>query len=336
MGSEIIIALLKAAGTIIGGVLGVVGLVTNFKNRNAGVLVLLGIVLAAIIGTGSSIVEGYKAKSDSSEQLVRTEHLLNELARSIQPITKLSACYWMEIPPGNKAIDSYIKRLSAGIETRIETLRDISHIPRDTGLSIVASDIDDEPINIEINNKSDLWPQGDEAFIGVTAQFLLLSVIILRKPTNLETFRPIRGAANLDFSADGLIPDHSVLSWDRKKQRLYVVARMEFNKGLWETNGKITSLVDLYGSQILLLPANSSDFVLPKRYAPLRNIEVETLDRSLALKTISLTFAEGRSIWISGKIFMKTKYGFGYPIFSVTLPRDEAEFRQFTLSKDEE
>ena len=341
MGSEVIIALLKAAGAMIGGVLGVVGLFANFQTKkgrltSAGVAVLAGIVLASVIGVGSSIVEGYKAKSDISDQLSRTEHLLHEITRSIQPITRLSAYYRMEIPPGNKVVDSYIKRISSGIEARIETLRDIRYKVNETGLNAVGIDVDGEPIDVEINIKSDLWPQGDEAFIGTALQFFPISIIIMRKPTNPEMFMPIHGAGNLDFSASGLIPTSPIFSWDRKKRRLYVVARMEFNKNLWETNGKIASMVDLYGSQIFLLLPNSASFMLPERYNAVRNLDMEALYRSLELNTISLTFAEGRNIWVDGKKFSKTKYGFGYPILSVTLPQDEIEFRKFTLSTDDE
>jgi hypothetical protein len=45
---------------------------------------------------------------------------------------------------------------------------------------------------------------------------------------------------------------------------LPITGSTEYEKW-WYTNGKITSIQDLYGSQLLLLPSDSSDFELPEK-----------------------------------------------------------------------
>jgi hypothetical protein len=123
-------------------------------------------VISAAIGVSDTIFEAYKAKSDSKSRAEHAEHLLHEISRNLQPITKLSASYWMEIPPGNRIVDSYIARLNKGIEERVKSLSGLPHKLRGDGIWASALENDGEPLSIEVTSKSDLWPKGEEAFIG--------------------------------------------------------------------------------------------------------------------------------------------------------------------------
>ena len=76
MDVDSIMAALKITGAAIGGALGALGLLADFKTENgtlsrAGKLVLGGIIISAVVGVLTSSIESYKAKSDSSEQLSR-------------------------------------------------------------------------------------------------------------------------------------------------------------------------------------------------------------------------------------------------------------------------
>src|SRR5206468_2463651 len=103
MDPDFVITAVKITGAILGGALGVLGILFNFKRPNNrisgwGVVVLAGIVGSATVGVLGSIVEGYKAKSEATQQAARTERLLRELSRAIQPITQLEIMYWVRLP----------------------------------------------------------------------------------------------------------------------------------------------------------------------------------------------------------------------------------------------
>jgi hypothetical protein len=333
MDTEHAIAILKIVSAATGGALGVAGLLLGFKTetgrlKRAGYVVLIGIIFAALISIATSIFESQKERSSSIEQAARTERLLHELNRSIQPITQLKMSYWIQIPPGIKVVDDYIKRLSSGIEDRVESLRQIDpHRGRPTGLDAIAIDSDGQPMDITVEPVSDLWPRGDEAVIGRVASFLALSVDIFKQPIDPEHFRPIHGRS--DFGATGL-PEREVLSWNRKTSRLYVWGTVDYKKALWSKNEKISSFVDLYGAQMFLIP--------PRWHMTSGGVDLdsEALIGSLLIRTVVLTFAEGRDIWLSGKNFKKAAYQSGYPAFSITLPKDETKFREFTTSRDKD
>ena len=129
------------------------------------------------------------------------------------------------------------------------------------------------------------------------------------------------------------------------EKQLELFGKTNIDKTLWATNGRVTSIVDLYGAQILLFPPNSNDLPgyllrseneIMKELSRQANVKVVPMEqqmelsRSMDLRTISFEFGEGRSIWIRQNRFKKSAYKNGYPVFSVTLPNDETEFREFT------
>lgn len=340
MDVDITIGVLKIATALIGGALGIAGLLANYRDANgkltrAGVAVFSGIALSAVVGVITSGIEATRDRASSREQAARTEALLHELSRSIQPIRELSVVYWMEIPQGNKIVDAYVSRLKSGIENRLQFLSRLSpRVEATKGLEAWAADSYGQPLDVKITSESDLWPQGEEADIARLLAFSSLNVDIFKKPIIPENYEPIVGVSDFGASA-GIFPKRAELSWDLKKKRLNAVIQMQFDKSLWKTNGAVTSVVDLYGAQILLIPSFSSNMEIynGKLVTVLESPQKE-LARSTKLQTIMLDFGEGRSFWINGDKFRKTAYKTGYPIYSVSLPKSQTELMEFTKPKD--
>ena len=162
---DAILALLRALSAVVTGALGAAGVLWDFRDHETnkitpgGVAILSGIGFSCFVGIGSAILEGYKAKSDAGEQAARTELLLRELSRTIQPITRFEASYWFRIPAGEKIVDSYMERVRNGIEARLGELREIpAKREEETGLKVTSFGADGEPQSIDIGPQSDLWP----------------------------------------------------------------------------------------------------------------------------------------------------------------------------------
>ena len=342
--SDTTIAVLKATGAVAAGILGIAGLLADFKDTKgaltkAGRWVLIGIILSAGIGISDTIFEAYKAKSDSKSQAERTEHMLHEISRNLQPITQLSAMYWMEIPPGNKIVDSYIARLSKGIEDRIGSLNALSGKNEYEGLSAPITDSDGNPTTVEITSKSDLWPtSGDEMVIGEVASVFPLTITILKTPIEPESFRPSFFQSNgPGLRATTIMPSRSVLAWDVQSKRLFIVGTSDFDKSGWESNGSIVSVLDLRGAQLIVLtPISGANSNVKLRNDKAWDENRGKLTTSLRMRTLFLRFGEGRDIELSGSQFKKTKYAFGYPIFSLIFPKNDDEFEAFTHAANDD
>jgi hypothetical protein len=128
LGIDWLLAVLKFVGAATAGVLGVAGLVFDFKNSDGrlnrtGYCVLAGIILAALVGIGTSLVEAYKAGAEAKQQMARTEQLLHEIDRAVQPITMLETTYWLEIAPKDPVVTSYIDQIRTTVENEIDDLR---------------------------------------------------------------------------------------------------------------------------------------------------------------------------------------------------------------------
>ena len=257
MDVDSVIAAVKIAGALLGGALGILGLLVNFKRSNNrisawGVVVLVGIIVSALVGVFGSIVESHKAKSQAAQQATRTEQLLRELSRAIQPITQLEMTYWVYLPSDVPQARGYLAEVSKGIEARIKSLRRETFVkPNDGGIHITASDQNDEPLSIEIGHKSALWPRGKDAEIATLVGSYKFDVFIRKTPIAEEKFEPVYGADGryADWVAVTLLPTRPSLVLDRRRGRLQVVGSSEYNKSMWFSNGKITSITDLYGSQ---------------------------------------------------------------------------------------
>jgi hypothetical protein len=115
-----------------------------------------------------------------------------------------------------------------------------------------------------------------------------------------------------------------------------MTGKLNFNKDLWHTNGKVSSMQDLYGSQLIVIPPNSSNYDLPERYAKFRNAATENLMKRLEVRLFKFEFAEGRGFWIPGSKMEKSPYVGGYPALSIILPKDFNGLRKLSDNLDNE
>jgi hypothetical protein len=267
MDHDLLVIALKVAGALLGGVLGVIGVLFNFKRSDDhltgwGIVVIVGIVASAAAGVFSSIVEGYKARSEAVVQSQRTETLLRELSRAIQPITQLEITYWASIPSDAPGMRGYVDRIAKAIKadqaqlTRVEFLNDKAI---DKAIHATASGKNDELLTVDLGLHSRLWPQAKEPPVGTVALGFSLNVFIKKKPVPPQQFWPVISTdspENADWIAMSFpnTKRRNRLQFNLQTKTVEIFGRAVFPKGLWHSNGKITSTVDLYGAQLILLP----------------------------------------------------------------------------------
>ncbi|MBR1201050.1 hypothetical protein JQ574_34170 [Bradyrhizobium sp. AUGA SZCCT0158] len=327
---DILLGLLKAASASLSGILGVAALYSDYRGPDgkltgAGRGVFAGILIAAVVGVITSFVETNKSQADSKEQATRTETLLREVSRAVQPITQFNVHTAFEIPAGHATVDSYVKRFRESIEKRTDLKFPYDQrLPEFRGLSFM-NDENDTLELVRVEYGSDLWPipekEPDMSLLAATAT---PSVYLMRKPIKPETFQV--EMSNADFEVPFVSKATRNLAWHVKRKQLVAGSDFTSSKDLWKTNGRITSVVDLRGAQLILLFSGSLNMPPPKGMADVRTPEREAINKSLIIRAASLDLGEGRTLYLPAKDFRQSKYHGGDPIFYYTFPTDEKEF----------
>ena len=337
MDTEVIITSFKVAGVVIGGVLGVVGVLFNFKNPSGhitvpGKFVIAGIVLSAVVGIITSVTEGINARREAVKQATKTEQVLKELSRAIQPITELRITYFITLPSKSPLVRSYLQKLSRELESKLPGLEEDSPIRPDPDLHVTSRDADGA-ITIDISQKSKFWPRKDDGVIGLFAAIFNFSIHLRRTPIETENFDSVHSvdAGQSDWIAMGLpFSGHNTLNYKPKTKALEIHGRAEYDKELWASNGKITSVEDLLGAQLFLIPPSALNTKYRKPDAKLDRTSslMKDLSGTIVVNAVALTFAAGRVIWIDGKALKKSRFKYGYPAFSIILPDNEKSFEK--------
>jgi len=180
---------------------------------------------------------------------------------------------------------------------------------------------------MEINSK--YWPSPEEyEALSSVALFYSFSIYINKNNIEPEMFNSIVSTdpGYSDFIALSVPAVLNSLDYDYQSKKLFIRGSYEFAPVLWKKSGAISSIVDLYGAQILLLPSNSTDHELLDRYSQVLPKELIMKQRELSsavnIRTIMFSFAEGHEIWIESTHIKKSSYLGGYPVFSIILPKD--------------
>jgi len=119
-------------------------------------------------------------------------------------------------------------------------------------------DLDRKLLSIELSPKSAFWPKGNERPLGVVAGTLGFDVYVRRRQIDLEIFQPfmsVEGGKGGDWIAPTILPQdrENVLSFRPKTKALEVMGTTHYDKKLWRNNGRVTSISDLLGAQVILV-----------------------------------------------------------------------------------
>jgi len=346
MDTALLIEAAKVASTFTTAALGVAAVLFDYYDDEErltrwGYCVLFGIGLSATTGILATVFEAQKSKAESFAQLTRNEAILKELERTIQPIAELQLRYWLEIPPGIPAVNSYIKRVSEGVEAR-KTLLSTALLPKTKsdspltkGLDAWSVEADGQILEIEITKDSDLWPHMDGAEATILGAMMspTLSLFILKNPVDTTTYQPVLGGGRADFDAVDLLPKRADLNWDLKRRRLSLVEDEEFDRRFWHANGKVTSVVDLMGAQLLLVPNGAGEIPFPELDSVAYRAQAE-VRRSFKFRNLMVEVGQGRKLQIPVSKIAKSTLKNGDPVFVVNFPSKESDFNAFFEEED--
>jgi hypothetical protein len=120
--------ILKLLGLVLTGAFGILGLLTDFRDDKTkkitkwGKIALLGIILstalsivAQLLESAKSVREARESEKQARDQITKSNEILNNLNRSLNPLTNVRITYWLKVPINAPELAAYRKRLTHGV-----------------------------------------------------------------------------------------------------------------------------------------------------------------------------------------------------------------------------
>lgn len=265
---EILLVVFKIFGILMSGILGVLSSVLKIRDASGqfttkGKIFIAGSVAGLCIALISQILETYvqrqaqaTSQAESLESARNLQKIMADLSRSLQPIGKFSVfVYKADVSLADPAFDAYKKRLDKAIAVYLQKgLRDRMR-ERDMSAPFGFGQEDDfRPSYIEVKPSGKYYPSAkDGNGISATVLPVCYRFVFFKELVDASEYHPLHhfGTGLGDLRADNFMPKPFSLIKDLKTGAYSVTGKLEFLT--WEdVSGKIVSIPDLLGSQLLI------------------------------------------------------------------------------------
>jgi hypothetical protein len=265
MDTNVILAILKLAAIMLSGILGVVGLLVSYKDKDGKVTkwgrrALIAVVTSSLVAALTQGVEVYKQRREASQADKRRQEenktnnkLLTEISRAVYPLTDLSITASAYFPLTHPQLKSYLERLD-------RTAHICTQPPKPTlgqcaGL-YPFTNIDENgrstPIGVTTDPKSSVSPtESTDKLAWRTTAVFGIEVKIYKKPISRSEFdaQGLR-EADLHFRVRA---NETTLAYMFAKPRIEVYGKhMRVDSDDVNSNGSVTSITDLSGAQMFI------------------------------------------------------------------------------------
>ena len=252
--------ILKDLLPILSGVLGVLGVLNVFKKIN-GKLTKWGwlAVILILLSTIGGVFLAKKEKSDDEREKQQLQnklnHILSDLAKVKQPLGEMQLTFFTKLPSSDPEVESYKRYLK----------KRIANLPKNKGygfrpkinnnIQTLLVDESGKPITFDIKSDSAYWP--DEKFPTIQnvskAYTLIMCISVKRiKPEEYQSF--IYSSRAGDWCSGPVIFPKNTIYYDIKKDELGFRTHFKFRKESIFSNGKISSVQDLFGARVFFRP----------------------------------------------------------------------------------
>lgn len=308
---DIAITIFKYLSLLIGTFSGILGLVSDFRDKTSNKITKNGNRLLWLIITSSFIslllqtLELYNdkmkdqiAEKRTFEEAVKTNRMLKDLNRTLNPIKDISVNYTIQIPLDHPYLNSYRQRLTKQLDSIITSVKSLNIKQKENILFnnygiFVTHSIKDSIISIEFDQKSSLLPQKmSETLAFYTLKYAQVDYSFYYKSDkNIST--PIKPDFYFSIISSNNDPnDRHRINYQLNNQSLYIIgAFLKSDPKFWKKTGKIISIPDLEEAELtmeLLGTMVSGDDNIDNKLLEIR--------RYFKLKNSYLNLSEGREL----------------------------------------
>ncbi|EFL5723644.1 TPA: hypothetical protein HIF30_003744 [Escherichia coli] len=346
MGSSVVVDALKDLLPILSGVLGVLGVFNIFKSSTNkltvwGWVAIMVITISAIVGFYLSRVDRYNADKEKDAAQIKINSILIELERAKHPINEVEMTVWSILPDSNREVLDY----KNFIKGKVNNWKEKPFFPirkdKSNDLQATTYGLNNKPINFDIDKKSKFWPKKNFPLLSSMAEFYSVNLCVNMKRINPEDFLPVMGSRpSIDWCTNEFFTTDNTLSYDVEKDEISLITHIKYSNDLINSNGRLTSINDLYGSRIFFrLPFSANallDGYLKGKGFTDEMLEIgknkNTLMAQMKLSSVILSFGKGQKIDISGNHMSRYTKADGSTFFFVDIPNKEEDLYKIGLS----
>lgn len=261
--------ILKLIGLVLTGAFGILGLLTEFRDDKTkkvtkwGKVALSGIILSTALSLVAQILESAKSVRDAREaekqardQISRSNEILNNLNRSLNPLTNVRITYWLKVPLDAPELAAYRKRLTDKMTSFLARSRSEMHVA-----NVIQSDTNGRPKKVSIPSDSPLMPCKGEVIPYNLLRLSGLHLSILKNRKSDHDFVRAddlqRPRADLSlYVGSGTGPQGGEhfsysLQYDLQTKELTIYAFNLFtDPQFWSSNNQIQAVPDLSNTQL--------------------------------------------------------------------------------------
>lgn len=254
MSVEVALATAKFAAVIITGIWAVIGLQVDFKDKDGRVTVwgrraLFWSAVSVLVAVGAQALETVNKRREEEVSAEKTRNLLTEIRRAVYPIKNVYVTANFTLP--RASLPTYAARLekeSVVIAKAPWNYRDVE---------VATGALDSKPISMFVYKGSELYPARGNPEMNLLVD-IGLQFHFFKKPIDVNsiTSASFFPEADLQFLVR---PAETAIEYKIPQGRFtgrfqYLAMNMEANaKDIhWSSNGKIASLLDLDGAQLIV------------------------------------------------------------------------------------
>lgn len=271
------LTILKLLGLVLTGAFGILGLLTEFRDDKTkritkwGRIALIGIFLSTALSFISQLLESTKAKHDAQDsarqmqdQITKSNQILNDLNRSLNPLTNVRITYWLKMPFDAPELQAYRERLTSAIAALMVD----GQLSADRAVAYAAmSDASGHTRQIGIPSSSPLMPTRDDVIAFYLIRYSGLRFSFFKKAHADAEFLADdfskRPRSDLEFDVGTFDKSQDFnLNYDLQSHELIIYAgELYSNPQFWRSNNQIQAVPDLANIQMVV---QADDTMVPK------------------------------------------------------------------------
>jgi hypothetical protein len=316
---DIALTILKLAGLVLAGAFGALGLLKDFRDDKTkaltkwGKTALYGILastalafVAQVLDSAKSALDAKESEKRAQDQIARSNDILTDLNRSLNPLTNVRVTYWLTVPFEAPEFASYRERLAKGVAEILASPDQGGALQ--TGF-VSVRDPNGLPEEVSIPRFSPLMPQRDEVIPYYVLRYSGLNFSFFKIPrpdSEIAANATARPQPDLSFDVSTDTGEKSsedyTLDYNLKTKKLTIWASdLPSDPQYWQSNNHIQAVPDLSYAE---LAVQIDDTMFPTlSVSGQRDAAGQTLSRlrsQMELQSLILNI-NTRELWIKGR-----------------------------------
>jgi hypothetical protein len=343
---DIAITIFKYLSLLVGTCSGVIGLLSDFRDKQTGKITKNGyrllwlIIVSAFISLSSQTLELYRdkvkdeiAEKKSLEEAVKTNQILTDLNRTLNPIKDINVSYTIQIPLTDPRLNSYRQRLTRQLDSIMTSFSNLSFDQKRSNLRtkygvFVTSYSTDSIFSVEFEKDSPLLPdKTSEALAFYVLQYGEVDYSFYNNSIKniSDTIRPdFHFSVTSGIINDGLEGEHKI-SYERNNQSLYINGFLiESTSKYWDKRGKIISIPDLAEARLIMtllsIMVSGNDDI---------DKQLHEVRRGFKLENSFFKMSEGRELHFRKKAIKQINKDGDLPKYLFFFPKDLEEISSY-------